>query len=249
MSTDVPGRNPLRVPHRPDHRSASAPIGPNRSPEAQSLCQGPICRGSRWDVGAVRSRHGCQDSDGAQVAAEAMPYISPRRVDCNPWSTSAPGGCRAVLPLAPGGALAVSRAIPVGSRSHVLAASAPKPREVAPVSVDHQVRAARITDIDRLVALCGEAMSKAAADGPIVVADLLRQLVYLPQASVLVAEVRRSVIGVAILALRPSVRSGGFVGTIDVLVVDPATTWRRSPTLSPRKSCARPGTRAASPSR
>jgi N-acetylglutamate synthase-like GNAT family acetyltransferase len=90
-----------------------------------------------------------------------------------------------------------------------------------PVSVDHQVRAARITDIDRLAALCAEAMSKAAGDGPLVAPDLLRQLVYIPQASVLVAEVRRSVIGVAILALRPSVRAGGFVGTVDLLVVDP----------------------------
>jgi GNAT superfamily N-acetyltransferase len=87
--------------------------------------------------------------------------------------------------------------------------------------VDHQVRAARITDIDRLVALCAEAMSNAASDGPLVAPDLLRQLVYIPQASVVVAEVRRSVIGVAILALRPSVRAGGFVGTIDLLVVDP----------------------------
>ncbi len=61
----------------------------------------------------------------------------------------------------------------------------------------------------------------AAGDGPLVAPDLLRQLVYLPQASVLVAELRRSVIGVAILALRPSVRAGGFVGTVDLLVVDP----------------------------
>jgi hypothetical protein len=50
--------------------------------------------------------------------------------------------------------------------------------------------------------------------------DLLRQLVYLPQASVLVAEARREVAGGAVLALRPSVRAGGFVGTIDFLVVD-----------------------------
>ena len=61
----------------------------------------------------------------------------------------------------------------------------------------------------------------AAADGPLVAPDLLRQLVYLPQASVLVAEIRRSVIGVAILALRPSVGAGGFVGTVDLLVADP----------------------------
>lgn len=52
-------------------------------------------------------------------------------------------------------------------------------------------------------------------------ADLLRQLVYLPQASVVVAETRREIVGGAVLALRPSVRLGGYVGTVDLLVVDP----------------------------
>ena len=52
-------------------------------------------------------------------------------------------------------------------------------------------------------------------------ADLLRQLVYLPQASIFVAEAARHVVGGAVLALRPSVSAGGFVGTIDLLVVDP----------------------------
>ena len=47
-------------------------------------------------VGAVRQRHGCRTPGGAQVAAEAMPYISLRRVDCNRRSTGARGGCRAV---------------------------------------------------------------------------------------------------------------------------------------------------------
>ena len=87
--------------------------------------------------------------------------------------------------------------------------------------MDYQVRAARITDIDRLVALCAASSSMAAGDGPLVGPDLLRQLVYLPQASVLVAEVRREVVGAAVLALRPSVRAGGYVGTVDLLVADP----------------------------
>lgn len=52
-------------------------------------------------------------------------------------------------------------------------------------------------------------------------ADLLRRLVYLPQASIFVAEAGRLVVGGAVLALRPSVRAGGYVGTIDLLVVDP----------------------------
>jgi hypothetical protein len=87
--------------------------------------------------------------------------------------------------------------------------------------VDYQVRAARITDIERLVALCAGTASMANDDGPLVAPDLLRQLVYLPQASVLVVELRRSVIGAAVLALRPSVKAGGYVGTVDILVSDP----------------------------
>ena len=51
--------------------------------------------------------------------------------------------------------------------------------------------------------------------------DLLRQLVYLPQASVLVAETLRAMAGLAVLALRPSVHAGGYVGSVDLLVVDP----------------------------
>jgi len=84
------------------------------------------------------------------------------------------------------------------------------------------VRTARITDIERLAQLCE--VSPRAADGssPMDAASLLRQLVYLPQASVFVAEARREVVGGAILALRPSVRAGGYVGTVDLLVVDPA---------------------------
>jgi hypothetical protein len=48
---------------------------------------------------------------------------------------------------------------------------------------------------------------------------LLRQLVYIPNASVLIAEAGREIAGGAVLALRPSVNAGGFVGTVDVLVV------------------------------
>jgi GNAT superfamily N-acetyltransferase len=87
--------------------------------------------------------------------------------------------------------------------------------------VEYLVRTARITDIERLVAL-GDGALHAAGSGPLGGADLLRQLVYLPQASIFVAEVRREVVGGAVLALRPSVRAGGYVGTVDLLVVDPA---------------------------
>ncbi len=87
--------------------------------------------------------------------------------------------------------------------------------------MEYLVRAARVTDIDRLVALSDGPVRAVRDEGPLVAADLMRQLVYLPQASIIVAETQRVVVGGAVLALRPSVRSGGFVGTIDLLVVDP----------------------------
>ena len=61
----------------------------------------------------------------------------------------------------------------------------------------------------------------ASAAGALDAADLLRQLVYLPQASMFVAEARREVVGGAVLALRPSVAPAATSGTVDLLVVDP----------------------------
>jgi acetyltransferase (GNAT) family protein len=85
--------------------------------------------------------------------------------------------------------------------------------------VEYRVRAAQITDIERLVALSGDRLRSSASGQPSA-ADLLRQLVFLPHATILVAERRRELVGGAVLAIRPSVRAGGFVGTIDLLVVD-----------------------------
>ena len=86
--------------------------------------------------------------------------------------------------------------------------------------MEYLVRAARITDVDRLVALSHGSVRRSGAPGSLVAADLLRQLVYLPQASIIVAEEGREVVGGAVLALRPSVRAGGYVGTVDLLLVD-----------------------------
>jgi predicted N-acetyltransferase YhbS len=88
--------------------------------------------------------------------------------------------------------------------------------------VEYLVRAARITDIERLVTLGATVLDTPGSGAPLNAADLLRQLVYLPQASVFVAEVRREVVGGSVLVLRPSVVAGGYVGTVDLLVVDPA---------------------------
>ena len=87
--------------------------------------------------------------------------------------------------------------------------------------MEYLVRAARVTDIDRIVALGDDSVRIGRAESPLGAADLMRQLVYLPQASIVVAEAQRAVVGGAILALRPSVVAGGYVGTIDFLVIDP----------------------------
>ena len=88
--------------------------------------------------------------------------------------------------------------------------------------MEYQVRDARITDIDRIGSLLlASPLGRGDVARPLRSADLLRQLVYLPQAVVLVAEARRRIVGAAVVALRASVLEGGFVGTIDVLVVDP----------------------------
>jgi predicted N-acetyltransferase YhbS len=88
--------------------------------------------------------------------------------------------------------------------------------------VEYLVRAARITDIERLATLGATVLHAPGTGGPLNAAALLRQLVYLPQASVFVAEARREVVGGSVLVLRPSVVAGGYVGTVDLLVVDPA---------------------------
>ena len=86
--------------------------------------------------------------------------------------------------------------------------------------MEYLVRQARITDIDRLATI-GRASITRSGPGSLDAADLMRQLVYLPNASMLVAEVRRELAGGALLVLRPSVVAGGYVGTIDLLVVAP----------------------------
>jgi GNAT superfamily N-acetyltransferase len=90
-------------------------------------------------------------------------------------------------------------------------------------AVEYQVRDARLTDVGRISALMAASSVMPAAAGTAGGGtDLLRQLVYLPNAAVLVADARRVIVGATVLALRPSVRAGGMVGTVDLLVVDPA---------------------------
>jgi hypothetical protein len=82
--------------------------------------------------------------------------------------------------------------------------------------VEVHVRTARLTDLDaavRLVApghLTGQPQRRD-------VADVLRNLLFVPSATIVVAERERQVIGIGVLSIRPSVRSGPFVGMIDEL--------------------------------
>jgi hypothetical protein len=86
----------------------------------------------------------------------------------------------------------------------------------AEAHVELRVRSARLTDLDvaaRLVA----APDGEAGPGREDATDFLRSLLFVPSATVVVAEVDRRVVGVGVLAIRPSVRSGPFVGVIDEL--------------------------------
>jgi GNAT superfamily N-acetyltransferase len=91
--------------------------------------------------------------------------------------------------------------------------------------VAYQVREARITDAERINALLVAVGAILEVEGRATLgaADLLRQLVYLPHAAVMVAEEYRAIVGAAVLSLRPSVVEGGFVGTFDLLVVEPGS--------------------------
>jgi GNAT superfamily N-acetyltransferase len=89
-------------------------------------------------------------------------------------------------------------------------------------ALGYQVRDARITDAERISTLLALAPSTRRSDGgpALGAAELLRQMIYMPHAAVVVAEAYRTLVGAAVLSLRPSVAIGGLVGTIDLLVVD-----------------------------
>jgi N-acetylglutamate synthase-like GNAT family acetyltransferase len=87
--------------------------------------------------------------------------------------------------------------------------------------VEVQLRDARLTDIDRIASLIEHADSRWTLEQLTNAAEVLRQMVYLPNSSLLVALDGRMLVGVAVLALRPSVSAGGLVGTVDLLCVEP----------------------------
>jgi hypothetical protein len=93
--------------------------------------------------------------------------------------------------------------------------------------LEFHVRSARLTDVDAAIRIILRDATtdpdERRAD-----ADRLRSLLFLPAATVVVAEAEHTVIGVGVLSIRPSVRSGPFVGAIDELGLSPARTRARS---------------------
>lgn len=78
------------------------------------------------------------------------------------------------------------------------------------------VRTARLTDLDAAIRLLVPDDSPDRVERQDA-ADTLRNLLFVPSATIVVAERERRVVGVGVLSIRPSVRSGPFVGVIDEL--------------------------------
>ncbi len=82
--------------------------------------------------------------------------------------------------------------------------------------MEYHVRIARLTDVEpamRILHGGTEVHEEARRDD----SDRLRSLLFVPSATVVVAESERRVIGLGVLSIRPSVQSGPFVGVIDEL--------------------------------
>ena len=80
--------------------------------------------------------------------------------------------------------------------------------------MEYHVRSARLTDVDAAIRMLRDAPDSGEQRGD---ADRLRSLLFLPAATVLVAEQERRLVGVGVLSIRPSVRQGPFIGVIDEL--------------------------------
>ena len=83
------------------------------------------------------------------------------------------------------------------------------------------VRTARLTDLDSAARLLAREETGSVVGRDDV--DYLRNLLFVPSATIAVAELDRRMIGAGVLSIRPSVRSGPFVGVIDALAVAPDT--------------------------
>jgi hypothetical protein len=88
-------------------------------------------------------------------------------------------------------------------------------------SVELLVRDARLTDIDRIADLMDRAQARWSLEQLNDAADVLRQLIYLPNASLIVCLDGRMILGASAFVLRPSVVAVGLVGVVDMLVIEP----------------------------
>jgi hypothetical protein len=86
--------------------------------------------------------------------------------------------------------------------------------------VEYHVRSARLTDVDAAIRILMRDPTD--PDQRREGTDRLRNLLFVPAATVVVAEAERRVVGIGVLSIRPSVRSGPFIGVIDELGVDAA---------------------------
>jgi hypothetical protein len=84
--------------------------------------------------------------------------------------------------------------------------------------VEYHVRSARLTDVDAAIRILMR--DPAEPDRQREDTDRLRSLLFVPSATVVVAEAERRVVGIGVLSIRPSVRSGPFIGIIDELGVE-----------------------------
>src|SRR3970040_47154 len=81
--------------------------------------------------------------------------------------------------------------------------------------VEYHVRSARLTDVDAGIRILMR--DPAGPDQQRGDTDRLRNLLFVPSATVVVAEAEKRVVGIGVLSIRPSVRSGPFIGVIDEL--------------------------------
>jgi GNAT superfamily N-acetyltransferase len=87
--------------------------------------------------------------------------------------------------------------------------------------VESVVRDARLTDIDRITGVMERADARWSQERVKDAADVLRRMIYQPNASLIVCLDGRTIVGASVLALRPSVAAAGLVGTVDLFVVEP----------------------------
>ncbi len=94
--------------------------------------------------------------------------------------------------------------------------------------MEYHVRAARLTDVEPAIRIL---LKDTAVDDEVRRddSDRLRSLLFIPSATIVVAESERRVIGLGVLSIRPSVRSGPFIGVIDALATAPADVEGSAP--------------------